>query len=138
MAELLEVLLQGAVRLLSGREVARLQRLAQLLKGLTDRALFAPAVAVVMMVVPVRSLTLPLRGLILEVLLNRREILLGPRQIPGLEILRKLVERLGDGIVALRRRSRAALRLKTLQGRKIRLRGRQIARLQILAELLEL
>ena len=108
MAGLLEVLLQCAVSLLSGREIARLQRLAQLLKSLTDSAPFAPAATVMMMVVL-------LRCLILEVLLNRRVVLLGSRNIPGLEILRELVERLGDGIVALRRRSRIALRLKTLR-----------------------
>src|SRR5271157_1813420 len=88
--------------------------------------------------------------LTLEVLLNGRVVLLGSRNVPGLEILRKLVERLGDGIVALRRRSRIGLlaqRSRThengrdgqrlRQGYEIRLRRRQIPRVQVLTELLE-
>jgi hypothetical protein len=47
--------------------------------------------------------------LILEVLLNRRIVLLCSRKIPGLEVLRKLIEFLGNGIAAPRRRSRIRL-----------------------------
>src|SRR5271156_2522003 len=89
-----------------------------------------------MMVASLLGLVLRFRGLILEVLLDRREVLLGRREIAGLQILCQLAEGLGNRTAALRRRRRI-LRLQILQGGKIRLRRRQIARLQVLARLLE-
>ena len=56
-----------------------------------------------MMMVALRCrLTLTLRGLTLEVLLDRRKILLGSGQIAGLEVFAELAEGLRDGIAALR------------------------------------
>ncbi len=69
-------------------------------------------------------------GLLLEVLLNGRVILLRCRQVAGLQILRKLRKRSGN---------RAGIRLTAarLQRREIGLRLRDISGLQVLAELLE-
>ena len=64
--------------------------------------------------------------LILDVLLNRREVLLGGRNVPGFEILCQLIERLGDGIAARRRgrrTGRTSLGPELLYGREICLRG---------------
>jgi hypothetical protein len=62
-----------------------LQRLSQLLKCLADRTSLAPAAIVMMMVVSLLNFTL-------DVLLQRRVVLLRSRQISGLKILGKLVE----------------------------------------------
>jgi hypothetical protein len=51
--------------------------------------------------------------------------------------LRQLLERLGKGTAALRGRSGKALEPQLLERHEFGLSGRQIARLQILAELLE-
>jgi hypothetical protein len=91
LGKLLERLLQGLVRLLSSREVVRLQVLTQLLKFLADRTLSASTP----MMVASRCLTF-------GVLLNLGVVLLGSRKVPRLKILRKLVELLGDRIRALR------------------------------------
>lgn len=91
---LLKALLQCAIGLLSGREIARLQGLAQLRKLLTNRTGYASA-ATMMMV------SLCLCRLSLKVLLNRRVVLLSSRYVPRLEILRELVECLRDGVAAL-------------------------------------
>src|ERR1700728_289957 len=80
---------------------------------------------------------LVLSRLVLQILLESGEVLLSGGEVAGLQVLRKLVEGLGDGIVAFRRRSRTALGHELLQTSEIRLRGRQIAGLQILAQLLE-
>lgn len=79
-----------------------------------------------------------LRCLVLESLLDLSEVLLRPGDVSGLQILRQLVERLCDRAIALCRRSGTALRPKLLQGHEVGLGGRQVAGLQILAELLEL
>jgi len=96
-----EILLQCAVRLLGGSEVTRLQFLAQLLQQLADPAGRTPAATVVMMAVLCHNL-------ILGVLLNLRIVLLRRRNIPGLKVLRKLLEVLSDGISALQKRRNTA------------------------------
>ena len=96
-----EILLQCAVRLLGGVEVTRLQFLAQLLQQLADPAGRTPAATVVMMAALCHNL-------ILEVLLNLRIVLLRRRNTPGLKVLRKLLEVLGDGIGALQKRRNTA------------------------------
>jgi hypothetical protein len=71
---------------------------AQLVKRLTGltRAADSGAVATVVMMAPARRLTL-------HILLKRRIVLLGSRKISGLKMSRKLVDRLGDGTIALGR-----------------------------------
>jgi hypothetical protein len=104
--ELQQVLLQGGVRPPRVGKVARLQRRAQLIEQLADRARgarVAPAAAsAAKMVVMVPLGGLALRGLILEVLLDGRVVLLGSLKVARLEVTGKLVERSGDGNVALR------------------------------------
>ena len=60
-----------------------------------------------------------LRCLILEGLLNVSEVLLRPRNISGLQVLGKLIKRLGNRTAALRRRSGTALRPELLQGHEV-------------------
>ena len=75
---------------------------------------------------------------VLEVLFQVCVVLLRGGNISRLEILPQLGERLRHGIAGLRGQRRAGLRPKLLQRREILLRGRHVAVLQILAELLEL
>lgn len=102
LTELLEVLLQGCVRRLRGRQTSGLELLAQLSQQLADlarstagrsaaaRSTVAVTVVVMMSFRALRSL----RGLALlcrlglEVLLNRGVILLCSGEVSGLEILR--------------------------------------------------
>ena len=96
---MLELLLQGAKSGLSGREIAGLQRGAELLQQLAD--LTRSSSSAMMMVVTCGALRLILGGWVLEVLLNGCEILLGRRQVARLEIFGELAEGLGEGTSAL-------------------------------------
>ncbi len=131
---MLELLHEGAVGLLRGGEVAGLQGGAKLVKELAD--LTRSAAAVMMMVMTLGGTGLALRGLILKILLDGGEVLLGGGKIAGLEIFRELAESLGDGTVSLRGRG-GVLCAEILQGSEIGLRRGEIAGLQVLAELLE-
>lgn len=83
----------------------------------------------------------------LEILLDGDDIVLSSRKVAGLEIGRKLVEGLrcrarsrgrgGEG-TGSSANSGGRLRKGSLQGSEIGLRGREIAGLEVLAELLDL
>ena len=131
LSPLRKVLLQGGEYLLGLRQVAGLERLAQLAQQLADVTGSAVTLLMVMVMMPLAS-----RPLTLEILLNARIGLLGGGKIPRLQILGELAESLSNRIV-LGCRGRAVLGQELLQSRKIRLRRCQIPRLEILAELLE-
>lgn len=76
-------------------------------------------------------------ALVLEILLNGREIFLRGGNVARLEIGGELVEGLGHGIGS-RGRDGGGLRKGFLQGGEIGLRGRETAGREILAELLYL
>ncbi len=128
LAQLCEVLSQRVEGRLGARQVSRLQRLPQLLKQLVHRA--ATSAAMVTMV------AMGVGRLVLKGLLNLGEVLLRPSDVPRLQVLRPLVPGLGNRSIALRRR-RCAGGSHLLQCDEVGLRRRQIARLQILAQLLK-
>src|SRR5271157_3168447 len=113
LGKLLNGLLHRAVWLLSRKQLARsqhwakrakqmaaqnrsgLHRVAQRCKQPTDHTRSAPAATLMRMV--------PMRGSILKVLLNRRVVFLGSRNVSGLKIRGKLLEVLCDQIMVLQR-----------------------------------
>jgi len=84
LGKLLEVRLQCAICLLRSREVAGLQRLAQLTECLANGVPFTAAAAALTAFVMMMVMVMPLRSLTLEVLLNRGVVLLRSRKITGL------------------------------------------------------
>jgi len=93
LSQLLEVLLQAVVCLLSRCQVARLQRLPKLVHQLADSGACATAAAMMM--------TVQMGAGCLTVLLNFGIILLGRRKIAGLQIRGKLCVVLAERICAL-------------------------------------
>lgn len=88
MTNLLEILEQRIVSCLRRRQVAGLQRLAQLVHQLAD-LIFSTVAAVMMSMVAFGS-----RSLILECLLNFPIVLLRSRDISGRQVLGEFAKRL--------------------------------------------
>ena len=129
--ELLQLLLQGRVGLLRGGKVAGRKTLADLVEILEQGILAAgiPACAAVMTVmveVGVRDI-----ALLLDILLDTGKVLLRGGKVAGLEIGGELVHGLGDGIGSGSRGTGGSS-----GGGQVGLRSQEIARLEILAELL--
>ena len=97
-----------------------------LVTGVVKKVLIAGGTAAVVMMLALCGLRLVLgclvlSCLVLQILLESSEVLLRCREVARLQILRKLIESLGDGIVVLRRQSGTALGHELLQAGKTRL-----------------
>ena len=128
MPGLLQILQQRIVRRLRSRCIARLERLAQLVKELADlAAIVRPEVVMD-----------PAVSHLLETLLEVAVVLFCGCSIARSEILPELMGILENGIAGLRRGCRVAFRHKTAQGGEVLPGRRKRAGLQICAKLLEL
>lgn len=138
----MQLLLQGSVGLLSAGKVAGGEALADLVEILEQGILAARVSASASAAEMVVLVEVVAGEIVLEILLGGREILLRGGNIVGLEVGAELVEGLRNGVGRGASRSGASsgggLRKGCLQSGEIGLRGRQVAGLKSLAELLHL